>query len=674
MNSLLRWYWIARGLGWDNLPRRAWFLAQRKLGLERRRLPPGEAPRDVLRRQFIADYDSQDAPEHWRSRARRFFFDADRAPGMHALLESQISASLWNEQVTEQVRRLERGALKYFGHGFHDVGWPVHFHFDPIHNVEWPNGVSAAAIDQLDPRRQDIKCAWEASRFSVAYALAREHVRHPDSPAAEFFWRHFDAWDQQNPYGLSINWNCSQEASFRLMAWLFAACATLDSPAAAPARLQRLTELVWYTGRQVSFNINYARSQKNNHALSEAAALWTIGQMFPELRAASAWREQGRRVMIAETHRQIYDDGSYVQHSMNYHRVMLDDCLWAMRIGQLHDEPLEEIAAPVARATDWLLEMIDRRTGHVPNYGPNDGAQVLPLACCDYLDFRPVAQAAHYLLHGKRVFQPGPWDEKMLWLFGPSAADSTCQMRHRTPHFAAPSGGYYTLAGPRTWGLIRAHRYRDRPHQADMLHFDLWCDGENILRDAGSYHYHCPAPWKHYFESTAAHNTVEVGGADQMLRGPRFLWFQWTEAKVLKYEQNWSENTETIVAEHDGYRRLQPGVVHQRRISRRGDAYQIQDELRGRGRQNVALRWRLCPGDWRQSENAFRLRRESFEMRIEILAIPAEMTVELVCGQTEPTPEGWESRYYADRQPTPTIIVRGVAQLPLTIATRIEVQ
>ena len=55
-------------------------------------------------------------------------------------------------------------------------------------------------------------------------------------------------------------------------------------------------------------------------------------------------REQGRRVMLAEMQRQVYDDGSYVQHSVNYHRVMLDDCLWAMRIGQLHDEPLEQIA------------------------------------------------------------------------------------------------------------------------------------------------------------------------------------------------------------------------------------------------------------------------------------------------------------------------------------------
>ncbi|MDZ4782952.1 MAG: alginate lyase family protein [Planctomycetia bacterium] len=672
MNPFLRWYWTARGVGWDNLSRRAWFLAQRKLGMERRALPPGEAPLEVRRRQFVDGYRAEDAPQHWRQRARRFFIDPDRAATMRAILNSTIDASLWKKQVTHQVERLAEGEIQYFGHRYHRLGWPARFHYDPIHDVEWPSGVPASAIDQLDPRRQDIKCVWEASRFSVAYALAREHVAQPDSPAAELFWLHFDAWDEQNPYGLSVNWSCSQEASFRLMAWLFAACAMLDSPATSAPQLHRLTELAWYTGRQVSFNIDYARSQKNNHALSEAAALWTLGHMFPELRAADKWREQGCQVMLAEMQRQVYDDGSYVQHSLNYHRVMLDDCLWAMRIGQLHDEPLEQIAEPVARATDWLLEMIDPSTGRVPNYGPNDGAQVLPLSCCDYLDFRPVAQAAHFLLHGKRAFSPGPWDEKMLWLFGPAAAGAPVNAKRRTPHFAATTGGYYTLAGPRSWCLIRAHQYVDRPHQADMLHFDLWSDGENILRDGGSYHYNGAPPWKHYFESTAAHNTIEIDGQDQMIRGPRFLWLRWTEAKVLRYEQLPGDEVR-FVAEHHGYRRLKPPVTNRRSIHRQGDQYEVRDELSGNGEHHIALRWRLCPGEWRQTGNTFRLAQYSGDVVIEIGALPAGTTLELVTGQIDPRPDGWESLYYADRQPVPVIVVRGQASLPVTLETCITI-
>lgn len=673
MNPLLRAFWIARAVGWANLPRRVWFLAQRKLGVERLALPPGEAPPEALRQEFVADYDPQDACQHWQRRAAKFFFDPARAEATRAALGAVVPEDDWDADVGEELRRLAQGELQYFGHRYHRVGWPARFQLDPIHDVEWPSGKPAAKIEQLDPRATDIKCVWEASRFTVAYALAREHVRHPDSPAADLFWRHWEAWDAQNPYGLSVNWSCNQEASFRLMAWLFAACATLDSPAATPQRLHRLTELAWYTGRQVAYNIRYARSQKNNHALSESAMLWTLGHLFPELRSAAQWREQGRRILIAEVQRQVYEDGSYVQHSLSYHRILLDDCLWAMRLGQLCDDPLESLAAPVGRALDWLLEMIDPSTGRVPNYGPNDGSQVLPLSCCDYLDYRPVAQAVHYLLRRKRCFARGPWDEQTLWLFGVEALQADVLQHARSPHFAATSGGYYTFSGPRTWGTIRAHKYRDRPNQADMLHFDLWSAGENILRDGGSNLYHGAPPWPRYFESTAAHNTVEVDGADQMIHGPRFLWLRWVEGKVLENTHSADGARSTFVAEHYGYRRLAAPVTHRRRIERNGDRYRIHDELLGSGEHGVALRWRLCPGAWRQEGNAFTLQQGERTYVVAIGALPAELSVALVSGQTEPRPEGWESLYYADRQAVPTIVVQGQTALPWSLETAVEV-
>ncbi len=328
----------------------------------------------------------------------------------------------------------------------------------------------------------------------------RDHVRNSDSPAADLFWQLLADWDRQNPYGLTAQWACGQEATFRLMAWLFAACVMWDERTADAARYHRLSELVWYTGRHIEGNLVYARSQKNNHAISEAVGLWTIGLMFPELRRAEHWRQQGRRVLLEELDRQIYADGSYVQNSLNYHRLMIDDVLWALRLGELHGQPMPEAAEKLQPALDWLLAMIDPKTGCVPNYGPNDGAWILPLCSCDYTDFRPVAQAAHYLLRGERCYAPGPWDEQMLWLGGAESLDAPMKEQRRLAHFAAPDGGYYTTSGPRSWAFTRVHSYRDRPTQADMLHLDLWYDGVNVLRDGGSYHYYARPPWQHYFE------------------------------------------------------------------------------------------------------------------------------------------------------------------------------
>lgn len=213
--------------------------------------------------------------------------------------------------------------------------------------------------------------------------------------------------------------------------------------------------------------------------------------------------------------RQVYDDGSFVQNSTNYHRVMMDDMLWAIRLGQISGQPLPEPAIDrFVRATNWLAEMTNRDSGGVPNYGANDGAMVLPLTCCDYMDYRSTLQAAYGLISHRRRLSPGPWDEKSLWLLGeeqPASAEPTePSCLQAATEFA--DGGYYILRGPNSWLMTRCHSYHDRPGQCDMLHADLWYKGINVLRDGGTYLYNCDESWRRFFNGTAAHNTVQVDG------------------------------------------------------------------------------------------------------------------------------------------------------------------
>ena len=534
MNRLRRVYFMAQALGWENLPRRGWQLLKGKLGISRRALPGGEIPDDALRAQFVSGYDPADAAAYWQARGERFFYRPSAREELTQALAATADDDVWAARVTRVADELARGRMSFFSNRDVEVGVPPRFNRDPVRGIDWPVGRHWSTYCQFDPALSDIKCIWEASRFGWAFHLARDYVRRADPAVADLFWRTFDAWDEQNPYGLTAQWACGQESTFRLLAWVFAAHALLDAPSTTALRLHRLTELVWYTGRHIAGNINYARGQKNNHAISEAVGLLTIGLLFPELTAGARWAARGYRVLDAELKRQIYQDGSYVQHSMNYHRVMLDDVLWAARLAELCGRPLPASALDqVRRALDWLLAMIEPASGRVPHYGPNDGALILPLSTCDYLDYRPVAQAVHYLLHREPVFAAGPWDEKALWLFGPGAVARRAAQPPRRESIRARSGGYFTFAGPQSWAFTRCHTYRDRPTDADMLHVDLWYGPENVLRDAGSYHYYCREPWQHYFHSTAAHNTIVIDDADQMHKGPRFLWLRWTRARVF---------------------------------------------------------------------------------------------------------------------------------------------
>lgn len=673
MNSLQRAYWIFRAVGWDNVPRRALHMLRRRFGGHERRLPSGELPPNDLRRRFVEEYDDESA-NWWRNRAKLFFVNPDRARSVSQSMTHVVDDDTWQQHVTCEVEDLREGRLLLFGHHRVDGGRPIQFNRDHLHLVDWPTDRHWSRYDQFDPSLDDLKCVWEPSRFSFAYALAREYARRDTPEAAELFWQVFEEWDRQNPYGSTPQWACGQEGSFRAMAWLFAACAMLDAPATTPERLHRLTQLIWYTGRHVDFNINYARSQKNNHALSEAAVLWAIGLLFPEFRDAGKWREKGATILAREIDRQIYADGSYVQHSFNYHRLMMDDLMWALAIDQVNDRRLSpNIRRGLERAYRWLLPFVDPQSGRVPNYGANDGARILPLSCSDYLDYRPVLQTAARLLDYELPFDAGPWDEKASWLLGPdsrdrksgppaSSLDSSC---------SSNAGGYYQIRGSHTWAVVRCHSYRDRPSQADMVHVDLWRGRENILRDAGSFAYYAPPPWQHYFQSTAAHNTIEIDGLDQMTKGPRFMWFQWTRSRLFRFETSADGRLSFFDGQHSGYARLPRRVIHRRAMLRIDDTYMVIDDCTGAGTHDVRLRWRLHPAPWQSSDGAWRAETPGGAIAVRITS-SALLTQHCAEGEAGDQPEGWESLYYQEKQPVPTLIAHCRSALPLRIVSFIH--
>ncbi len=160
-----------------------------------------------------------------------------------------------------------------------------------------------------------------------------------------------------------------------------------------------------------------------------------------------------------------------------------------------------------------------------------------------------------------------------------------------------------------------------------------------------------------------------------MVRGPRFLWFRWTRSKLLACEQSADGHVSYLDAEHYGYRRLPGRVVHRRSIARVQDSYIVVDDVTGTGEHEVALRWRLFPADWKDVPMPPDERQHRWEAEIAGrmigIAIAASQSTDkrLLCGQETPTPEGWESLYYAEKQPVPTIVARCRAELPVRLVT-----
>jgi len=499
----------------------------------------------------------------------------------------------------------------------------------------------------------DIKLIWELNRFSFVYPLVRAYWRTGDEQYPEVFWKLVADWQAGNQPQAGVNWKCGQEISFRVMAWCFGLYGFLHARATSAARLVELARLMAVSGYRIEANIDYALSQKNNHGISEAMGLWTIGLLFPEFKRASHWLELGRELLERQAEELIYEDGAFSQHSMNYQRVMLHDFIWALRLGELNGKPFSShLMGRVAKAVSFLYQLQDNATGRLPNFGHNDGALVLPLSNCDYRDYRPLLQAGHYLCHRTRLYPEGPWDEEILWMFGPEALQAP-QAQTEKRNLQAHSGGYYSLRGEESFALVHCGSYRHRPGQADMLHVDLWWRGQNIALDAGTYSYNAPDPWNNSLAHTSYHNTVAVDGLDQMDRVGKFLWLPWLHGKLICFDHGGPEICKHWEGEHDGYLRLKNPVSHRRAILQLPhDKWLILDKLQATGKHNYRLHWLLsdAPYVWDETRSLLALQTAGgpFFLRVGAAAEPWEASL---VREDSTSARGWHSPYYNYREP-----------------------
>lgn len=660
MLSLATAWKVARDMGYAWILQRAKFAAQAQLGILERRLPVSDWGFDSG--DWLAPQAPHDPEQFKQSLAeRRDRFLSFLSPP--SLLDGH--------NVCSQADRVLRGEWPFFSHCWKQVGFPPDWHFNALDQTRTEEHVHWSRIDVN--AIHDVKFVWEPNRFAVSFLLVRAYGVQRDERYVEAFWSLVEDWAARNPPNRGANWASGQEAAIRVMAWCFGLYAFLSSPASTPERVFTLARMIAKHGERIAGFIDYALSQRNNHGLSEAVGLFTIGVLFPQFGRAQEWMDIGRELIIRQLGEQIYEDGSYIQHSFNYQRLMLDVILWAFRLGELNDFRFPpECYEQIEKSTQFMLRFCDPETGKMPNYGGNDGSLVLPLTSCNYSDFRPTIQAAYYLTHKQLCFGSGRWNEMTERLFGSEASAAATTHSENQP---GEQSEYMKLESRAGCCMLRAARYRDRPAQADQLHIDLWWRGENIACDAGTFLYNGREPWTNVLARTTVHNTVTIDGRDQMTRASRFLWVDWAQAESKSYSL---ENVGIAVeASHNGYRRM--GVVHRRSVLCVADmdACVVVDDLLGKGSRRARLHWLLPDYSFTsqsdQSVLTLQTPAEAFRCHF-FSAQQASRSVvragELIEGvshdaNTELAIRGWRSLYYGNKEPALSFAIETNGKLPV---------
>lgn len=474
----------------------------------------------------------------------------------------------------------------------------------------------------------DIKGLWEMSRFDWAVAWATQ-AAHGDRSALDRLNAWLSDWAARNPPYKGPNWKCGQEASIRVMhlclvAWLLGQ----DRMPASGLKDMLVCHL-----RRVAPTMSYAIGQANNHGTSEAAALFIGGTFLAgQHPQADVWARRGRRLLEDRAQRLIAPDGSFSQYSVNYHRLMLDTYSLAEAWRRQRGLPVfsKALHRRLAAAAAWLHAVTDPRSGDAPNLGANDGAHLMPLTDAGYRDFRPSVQLALTLFDGRRAYATGPWNDTLRWLGIPVPADLVAP-----PCRSFDWGGYHVLRRDGTCAVLRYPRFRFRPSQADALHLDLWHEGQNLLRDAGTFSYN--APGAEWFGGTGAHNTVEFDCRDQMPRLGRFLFGDWIEADEIEHVRTDKHGLTAAAGYTD-----RKGAHHHRRVTLAHDALVVRDRIGGRFGA-ACLRWRLAPDDYRLEGSTLQGSRFALNTKVEGTRPALHLTV------------APESRFYWHRSDIPVL-------------------
>jgi len=494
----------------------------------------------------------------------------------------------------------------------------------------------------------DIKHIWEPARFSWVFPLGRAYLLNHDESYPQLFWKQFEAFQHANPSYLGPNWTSAQEVALRMLSFVFADQVFSRSPISSADRRQQIATAIADHAHRIPPTLIYARSQNNNHLVSEAVALYTAALTLPAHPEAPKWRRLGQRWFNWAIQNQVSPTGTYIQHSTNYHRMLLTLAVWMKALSKTHASSLPEATMTrLVSATRWLQALVDPQTGQVPNLGANDGADIMQVSGTAFGDYRPILHAACVTFRVKEGERPQASDM-------PRLENTTSHAYLRVAHFA------------------------DRPSHADQLHLDLWWGRENILLDAGTFSYNAPFPWTNAFSTTRVHNTLTINGQDQMTPISRFLWLNWAQAEVLDIITNPSGQRVGITAQHDGYKRL--GYIHRRSVTTSDEGqWVIDDRLLSTNRSRkpkpvtLCLHWLLPDLPWTISGTTLTLMSRQGAIKLSVRGADHFSLVragELVHGKVTPDPTlGWYSPNYDLKVPALALLATKISDSDLSFST-----
>ena len=518
--------------------------------------------------------------EHWRENLQPFFFYGKKINGLEKKPTKIIKSNYLD---------IKKNIFTFFNKEKIKLTLDYDWITNPLTNYKYNINTHWSKIEDLSSEAGDIKYVWEKARFSFLYDIIR-YDYHFDEDQSNLVFNEIEDFINKNPINQGPNYKCSQEISLRILNWTFALYYYKDSERLTETLFTKIMYSVYWQIHHVFHNIHFSRiAVRNNHAITETLMLYLSDKLFPFFPNVKSWSKKGKYWFEQEIKYQIYTDGTFLQFSMNYHRVAVQLLTWGIKLSKLNDDVFDSQVYDRAKKSLIFLDACsDPVSGKLPNYGSNDGALFFKLTDDDYRVYRSQLDDLRSVLSNYSSKK----HESIFW-YGVNNSSVKPLSINELNEFN--KGGYFIIQENNTKTFIRCGSYKDRPFQSDNLHLDIWVNGVNYLRDNGSFKYNTKVDYLNYFTGTEGHNTVSVKGENQMKKGSRFIWYYWVkESKAsLKKTHNYYEFNGYIKA----FKHIRKNIIHNRIVKKyfSENVWEITDTISNTKSLYIYQYWHLNP-------------------------------------------------------------------------------
>lgn len=498
--------------------------------------------------------------------------------------------------------------------------------------------------------KQDKEWAWFLNRhlYFVDLLVAFRETR--DVIYVERLNRDLIDWVQMAVYpdrlSFSESWRALEVARRIHNSWPLIFFGLQDEPSFKPeARLLLLASLLDHAD-----SLKYHSSfWGGNHLLTEKTALARMAVLWPEFKQASQWIAHAVESAGTELMAQTYPDGAYKELTNHYQVIILNNASVLYEILQLW--PGKEVAADLKKRLEAMWDYL-AGTMRPSGWGPLNSAS-------DMENNRAL------LGRGEQLFGRADW----AWLVSSGA-------RGVSP--AGLPSRWYPYAGHAVmrsgWGADDYWSFFDiGPHGTahqhdDRLHLSVSVGGDDILVDAGRYHYR-PDKWKDYFTGPRSHNLLMVNGLGPL---PPPLAVERPLPVTAQMTPEWD-----FFAGENRFRgdllTGRGGVRHSRAVfHRRGQYWLVIDEILGFGQQRIETLWHFHPACKVELESGSLVANIAGQPKLVMMpyALAGNLSlvgdIRLVRGQETP-PQGWWSPGYNQREPSTALVHSLEVRRPVTV-------